>query len=239
MLFFLRREKMKKIITFLTLVIHVVTGAISLESQVYGQSDRKVLMFLREGYSYDLDLMLKMEVGTMTMLVNKAGFQVDVATYSGQPVAGKTEKIEKVMKLSEIKQEHRSKQKRRSNRLLSLKDKSAVLNEGEVTETIIGRGDLGVRMIDMGLGVEGLRFGNSERGPRFHPPTAQVLEDLLCDLWILDERNGAHWPLALGAGQGVYLVYFLDKSCPVPEVPFELLSRQPNDSARTRENWIR
>jgi hypothetical protein len=84
-------------------VILVLTGAISLESQVYGQSDRKVLMFLREGYSYDLDLMLKMEVGTMTMLLNKAGFQVDVATYSGQPVAGKTAKIEKVMKLSEIK----------------------------------------------------------------------------------------------------------------------------------------
>jgi putative intracellular protease/amidase len=102
-LFFKRREKMKKFVIFLSVVILVVTGVISLESQVYGQSDKKVLMFLREGYSADLDFMLKMEVGVMTTLLNKAGFQVDVATYSGQPVAGRTEKIEKVMKLSEIK----------------------------------------------------------------------------------------------------------------------------------------
>jgi putative intracellular protease/amidase len=84
-------------------VIIVVTGVISLESQVYGQSIKKVLMFLRDGESYDLDLMLKMEVGTMTMLLKKAGFQVDVASSSGQPLAGPHEKIEKVMRLSEIK----------------------------------------------------------------------------------------------------------------------------------------
>ena len=60
-------------------------------------------MFLRDGESYDLDLMLKMEVGTMTMLLKKAGFQVDVASSSGQPFAGQHEKIEKVMRLSEIK----------------------------------------------------------------------------------------------------------------------------------------
>jgi hypothetical protein len=82
-MFLKRREKMKKIVIFLTVIILVVMGVISLESQVYGQSAKKVLMFLREGDSYDLDLMLKMEVGTMTMLLTKAGFQVDVATYSG------------------------------------------------------------------------------------------------------------------------------------------------------------
>ncbi|HXX35148.1 MAG TPA: DJ-1/PfpI family protein [Thermodesulfobacteriota bacterium] len=94
---------MKKIVILLTVVILVVTGAISLEPQVYGQSDKKVLMFLREGYSFDLDYMLKREVGVMTTLLKKAGFQVDVATYSGQPIAGQTEKIEKVMRLSEVK----------------------------------------------------------------------------------------------------------------------------------------
>jgi len=98
-----RRTTMRKIVIFLTVVILVVTGVISLESQVYGQSAKKVLMFLRDGDSYDLDLMLKMEVGTMTMLLKKAGFQVDVASSSGQPLAGPHEKIEKVMKLSEIK----------------------------------------------------------------------------------------------------------------------------------------
>ena len=94
---------MKRIVIILTILTLVVTGVISLESQVYGQSARKVLMFLREGEFGDLDLMLKMEVGTMTMLLKKAGFQVDVASSSGQPLAGPHEKIEKVMRLSEIK----------------------------------------------------------------------------------------------------------------------------------------
>jgi hypothetical protein len=101
-IFFKGREKMKKIAIFLTIMTLVVTGVISLESQVYGQSAGKVLMMLREGYSADLDFMLKMEVGVITILLKKAGFQVDVATYSGHPIAGPTAKIEKVMKLSEI-----------------------------------------------------------------------------------------------------------------------------------------
>jgi hypothetical protein len=53
---------------------------------------------------FETQLMLKMEVGTMTtMLIKKAGFNVDVASSSGQPLAGQHEKIEKVMRLSEIK----------------------------------------------------------------------------------------------------------------------------------------
>jgi putative intracellular protease/amidase len=50
-----------------------------------------------------LDLMLKMEVGVMTILLKRAGSQVDIATPSGQSILGQTEKIEKVMRLSEIK----------------------------------------------------------------------------------------------------------------------------------------
>jgi len=95
---------MKRIVIFLTILTLGVTGVISLESQVYGQNAKKVLMFLRDGESNNLDLMLQMEVGTMTtMLIKKAGFQVDVASSSGQPLAGPHEKIEKVMRLSEIK----------------------------------------------------------------------------------------------------------------------------------------
>jgi len=94
---------MRRIGIIVFLMLFIVTGVISFESQVYGQSARKALMFLREGEFGDLDLMLKMEVGTMTMLLKKAGFQVDVASSSGQPLAGPHEKIEKVMRLSEIK----------------------------------------------------------------------------------------------------------------------------------------
>ena len=80
-----------------------VTGVFSFTSQVYGQEAKKVLMIPREGYSNDLDLMIKMEVGVMTTLLKRAKFEVDIATPSGQPILGPTEKIEKVARLSEIK----------------------------------------------------------------------------------------------------------------------------------------
>jgi len=94
---------MRKISIFVTLMLFFIAGVISFTSQVYGQSTGKVLMMPREGYSPDLDFMLKMEVGVMNLLLKRAGFQVDVATSSGQPIVGPTEKIEKVMTLSEIK----------------------------------------------------------------------------------------------------------------------------------------
>jgi len=94
---------MKKIAIYLTVMILVVSSVLSLESQGYGQSSGKVLMIPREGYSNDLDLMLKMEVGVMTILLKRAGFQVDVATTSGQPIIGQTEKNEKVLRLVDIK----------------------------------------------------------------------------------------------------------------------------------------
>jgi len=94
---------MKKIAILLALVILVVTGVVSLESQVYGQSAKKVLMIPREGYSGDLDLMLKMEVGVMNLLLKRAGFQVDIATTSGFPIVGSTEKIPKLSRLVDIK----------------------------------------------------------------------------------------------------------------------------------------
>lgn len=94
---------MRKISIFVALMVIFMAGVISFSSQAFGQSARKVLMIPREGYSMDLDLMLKMDVGVMTILLKKAGFQVDVGTDSGQDILGPTEKIEKVMRLSEIK----------------------------------------------------------------------------------------------------------------------------------------
>ena len=46
-----------------------------------------------------------------------------------------------------------------------------------------------------------------------------MLENLFYDVLVLNEGNDAHRPVTLGAREGVYLVYFLDKSCPVPEAP--------------------
>jgi putative intracellular protease/amidase len=97
---------MRKISIFAIMLILAVV--ICFSSQAFGQSTRKVLMIPREGYSRDLDLMLKMEVGVMISLLKNAGFEVDIATTSGQPILGTTEKIEmeKVMQLSTVKLEN-------------------------------------------------------------------------------------------------------------------------------------
>jgi len=92
---------MRKINLLATIII--LAGAISFPSQVFGQGGSKVLMIPREGYSADLDLMIKMEVGVMTELLKKAGFEVDIATTSGFPIIGPTQKIEKLLQLADIK----------------------------------------------------------------------------------------------------------------------------------------
>lgn len=99
---------MRKIIILGTILL--VIGIISFSPQpimgptdTFGQSGRKVLMIPREGYSQDLDLMIKMEVGVMTLLLKRAGLEVDIATTSGFPIIGPTEKIEKLLRLVDIK----------------------------------------------------------------------------------------------------------------------------------------
>lgn len=99
---------MRKIIILGTIML--VMGIIPLSSQpimgptdTFGQSGRKVLMIPREGYSLDLDFMIKMEVGVMNVLLKRAGFEVDIATTSGFPIRGITEKIEKPLRLVDIK----------------------------------------------------------------------------------------------------------------------------------------
>jgi hypothetical protein len=57
----------------------------------------------------------------------------------------------------------------------------------------------------MGLDVWGLRFDASGRGPRFDLPQAEAFKGLFCDSPVLDDCDEAHWPLALGAGEGGHL----------------------------------
>jgi putative intracellular protease/amidase len=94
---------MKRKVIYLIVVFFFIGGVLSIASQAYAQAPKKVLMIPREGYSADLDLMLKMEVGVMNILLKRAGFQVDIATDSGAAILGQAEKIEKVMRLSDIK----------------------------------------------------------------------------------------------------------------------------------------
>jgi putative intracellular protease/amidase len=83
-------------------IIVILAFIFSFSTQAMGQSGSKVLLIPREGSSLDLDLMIKMEVGVMTLLLKNAGFSVDMATTSGQPILGPTQQLDKIMKLGDI-----------------------------------------------------------------------------------------------------------------------------------------
>ncbi len=80
----------------------ILTGVLSLSSMALAQSGTKVLIIPREGYSANLDLMIKSEVGVMTQLLKDAGIAYDIATDSGMNILGCTKKIEKVKRLAEV-----------------------------------------------------------------------------------------------------------------------------------------
>ena len=42
-----------------------------------------------------------------------------------------------------------------------------------------------------------------------------MLEDVFDDFLVVDKSNDAHRPVALGAGEGVYLIDLLYQPCPV------------------------
>ena len=91
---------MRKISIFAIMVI--LAAVLCLSSQVFGQSTRKVLMIPREGYSEDLDLMIKMEIGVMRVLLKNAGLDVDIATTTGVSILGSNEKVTDIKVLRNI-----------------------------------------------------------------------------------------------------------------------------------------
>ncbi len=92
---------MKRLSLFGILIILALV--VSFSSQAIGQGRSKVLLIPREGFSQDLDLMIKMEIGVMTGLQKNAGLDVDIATSSGNSILGPTEKVTNVKVLSNIK----------------------------------------------------------------------------------------------------------------------------------------
>jgi len=87
--------------SILTIVL-ILTGVLSFSSLAFAQSGSKVLIIPREGYSANLDLMIKSELGVMTQLLKDAGIAYDIATDSGMPILGCNEKIQTVLRLSEV-----------------------------------------------------------------------------------------------------------------------------------------
>jgi len=63
----------------------------------------KVLLFIRKGTSADVEFMLKEEVGVMTSMLEEAGFEVIVATASGEPIKSRTTELIPDLKLADVK----------------------------------------------------------------------------------------------------------------------------------------
>lgn len=90
---------MKRLI-ILTLAILLSTsefGAVPLAGQ-----NPKVLMIVKEDSSVDLELMLTKEVGVMTGLLEQAGFEVVVASASGQPLVAPQTTLTPNLKLGDV-----------------------------------------------------------------------------------------------------------------------------------------
>lgn len=86
----------------------IIIVAILVSMAVYGalahaESGSKALLMPREGNSRDTELMLTKEVGVMTSMLKKAGFQVVVATVSGQPIVAPTTTLKPDLKLADVK----------------------------------------------------------------------------------------------------------------------------------------
>jgi len=63
----------------------------------------KVLLFIRKGFSHDIELMLTQEVGVMTSMLEEAGFEVIVATASGESIEAPTTKLMPDLELADVK----------------------------------------------------------------------------------------------------------------------------------------
>jgi len=96
---------MKIITTFVAISACMAVCLSLIPTKVVADSRPKVLLMLRGGPSaMKNELMLTKEVGVMTNLFKEAGFDVEVATASGQPiVVSETLKLTPNLKLSNVK----------------------------------------------------------------------------------------------------------------------------------------
>ena len=89
---------MKKLITLALLTLVMAFMSIS---GLHSQESNKVLLFIRDG-SPDLEFMLKEEVGVMKETLEEAGFKVDIATLTGEPISAGSVKLKPDLKLNDV-----------------------------------------------------------------------------------------------------------------------------------------
>jgi putative intracellular protease/amidase len=81
------------------LIIGVASSSIS---ELYSQESNKVLLFIRDG-SVDLEFMLTNEVGVMKDILEQSGFEVTIATVSGEPIVAGSTKLKPNLKLGDVR----------------------------------------------------------------------------------------------------------------------------------------
>ncbi len=93
---------MKK--TFLCLLLGLGLGCNATVLHSQGVKKGKVLMVVREGkFLGEVELMLNDEVGVMTGLLSKAGFELKIGSPSGQLIVAGTKTLRPDARLSEVK----------------------------------------------------------------------------------------------------------------------------------------
>jgi putative intracellular protease/amidase len=92
-------KKMKRFIIVLTILVTMAAWV----ALAYAEPKSKVLLIPREGTSRNLELMLTEEVGVMVGMLEKSGFEVEVATASGEPIASKNVTLKPDLKLLDVK----------------------------------------------------------------------------------------------------------------------------------------
>jgi putative intracellular protease/amidase len=90
---------MKKFIIIAMILASMAVGV----ALVHGEPSPKVLLIPREGGSADIELMLTKEIGVMVATLEKAGFEVVVATALGVPIAARTTTLRPDLKLADVK----------------------------------------------------------------------------------------------------------------------------------------
>jgi len=92
-------KQMKRFITIVMILVSMAAWV----ALAHAEPKSKVLLIPREGNSGDLDLMLTKEVGVMVAILEKAGFEVVVATALGVPIAARTTTLRPDLKLADVK----------------------------------------------------------------------------------------------------------------------------------------
>ena len=85
------------------IIAAILVGMAVCVAPAHAERGPKVLLIPREGNSRDIELMLTKEVGVMIITLKDAGFQVVVASASGQPIVGRTTTLEPDLKLADVK----------------------------------------------------------------------------------------------------------------------------------------